>query len=109
MASNITFVVLLAFVIACGMTMSIPKTRAQIFLACKTMKDCEYLNCSNGTPLCLNGQCQCTISSTHDDIKRMKKNNGKTCKLTTDCDPRMNFTCVSKSYMCFDGICTCTN
>ncbi|XP_018438790.1 defensin-like protein 295 [Raphanus sativus] len=112
MASNITFVVLLAFVLACAMPMSIPKAGAQLFLPCKTTKDCEYYYCSSGRPLCVSTQCQCTISSTHearlDDIKT-KKNNAKACKLTTDCDPRMKFTCASRSYMCFDGLCTCTN
>nr|VDD26009.1 unnamed protein product [Brassica oleracea] len=113
MASKITFVVLLAFVIACAMTMSVAKAGAKIFLPCKTTKDCEYLRCSSGTPLC-NGQCQCTISSTHEarlDDLETKKNNAKTCKLTTDCDPRIrtHFNCLKRSYMCFDGLCTCTN
>ncbi|CAH8388404.1 unnamed protein product [Eruca vesicaria subsp. sativa] len=52
MVSKITFLCLLAFVIACSMKVTIPKAGAHIFLPCKINKDCEYLNCLSGTPIC---------------------------------------------------------
>ncbi|ESQ32939.1 hypothetical protein EUTSA_v10005337mg [Eutrema salsugineum] len=112
MASKMAFSFLLALVIACAMTVRIPNAEAQIFLPCQTTKDCEYLHCSSGTPLCVNKQWQCTISLTHqaklDNLKN-PMTHAQTCKSTNDCDPRMRFTCASRSYMCFDGLCTCTN
>ncbi|CAH8266687.1 unnamed protein product [Arabidopsis lyrata] len=65
MASKITFFFLSALVIAYALMVSIPTAEAQIFLPCKTNKDCEYFHCSSGTPLCIMRQCTCTISSTH--------------------------------------------
>ncbi|CAH2045530.1 unnamed protein product [Thlaspi arvense] len=109
MASKITFFILLALVIACAMMVSIPTAEAQVFLPCNTTKDCEYVHCSSGSALCVNRQCQCP--STHqpklDNFNTMRQ--ARRCKLTSDCDPRMRYTCVSGSYMCFDGYCTCTN
>ncbi|CAN8266558.1 unnamed protein product [Cochlearia groenlandica] len=109
MASKITFFFLLAIVFACTTMMCVD---AQIFLPCKTTKDCEYLHCSSGTPLCVKRQCTCTLAAT---LQQAKLNDQKTnsyrkkCKLTSDCDPRIRSTCVSGSYMCFEGYCTCTN
>ncbi|KAG7558689.1 hypothetical protein ISN45_Aa05g003240 [Arabidopsis thaliana x Arabidopsis arenosa] len=111
MASKITFFFFIALVIDCAMMVTTQTAEAQIFLPCVTTKDCEYLHCSSGTALCVNRQCQCSRSSTHqtklDNLKTMDY--AKKCKWTQDCDPRMRFTCVSGSYMCFDGLCTCTN
>ncbi|XP_010425191.1 PREDICTED: defensin-like protein 295 [Camelina sativa] len=109
MASKITSFFLIALVIASAMMVTMPTTvEAQIFLPCRTTVDCDYLHCSSGTALCVNRQCQCTTHQTKlDNLKKM--DHAKKCKLTKDCDPRMRFTCVSGSYMCFDGLCICTN
>ncbi|AEC05785.1 Defensin-like protein 295 [Arabidopsis thaliana] len=111
MASKITFVFLVVVVINCAMMLSMPTAEAHNFLPCVITNDCEYHHCSSGTVLCVNRQCHCSRSSTHqtklDNLKKMDY--AKKCKWTKDCDPRMRFTCVSGSYMCFDGLCTCTN
>ncbi|KAG7558690.1 hypothetical protein ISN45_Aa05g003250 [Arabidopsis thaliana x Arabidopsis arenosa] len=120
MASKITIFFLLALVIACTMMVRIPTANAEVFLPCKTTDDCENLSCSgdeceylpcSGRPaLCIKGQCKCTVSLTHqaklDNLRKM--NDAKTCKQTSDCDPRMRYSCVSGSYICLNGFCTCT-
>ncbi|ESQ32938.1 hypothetical protein EUTSA_v10005651mg [Eutrema salsugineum] len=109
MASNIIFFFSLTLVIAGAMMVSTPTAKAQISHPCKTTKDCEYLHCSSGTPLCVKRQCQCSVSVTRqakiDNLITMS--NEQTCKSTSDCDPHMKTTCVSGSYMCFNGFCTC--
>ncbi|RID75945.1 hypothetical protein BRARA_B02955 [Brassica rapa] len=111
MASKITFFFLLALVISCATMVSIPTVEAQVFLPCKTAKDCEYLHCSSGTGQCVKSQCQCSGSLTRkakiDSFKTTSY--AQTCKVTSDCDPSMKRSCVSGSYMCFNGFCTCTH
>ncbi|CAN7002510.1 hypothetical protein Bca4012_051844 [Brassica carinata] len=111
MTSKITFFFLIALVISCATMVSIPTVEAQVFLPCKTTKDCEYLHCSSGTGQCVKSQCQCSGSLTRtakiDGFKTTSY--AQTCKVTSDCDPRMKPSCLSGSYMCFNGFCTCTH
>ncbi|CAH8386567.1 unnamed protein product [Eruca vesicaria subsp. sativa] len=78
---------------------SVPTVEAQVFLPCKTTKDCEYLHCSSGTGQCIKSQCQCSGSLTRkhkiDNLKPTKY--AQTCKVTSDCDPSMKPSCVSGS------------
>lgn len=89
---------------------SIASADAELVLPCKTTNDCENLPCSGRPPLCIKGQCRCTPSLAHqaklDNLRTME--NAKTCKQTSDCDPSMKYSCVSGSYMCVNGFCTCT-
>ncbi|EOA25908.1 hypothetical protein CARUB_v10019289mg [Capsella rubella] len=71
MASRITFFFLTALVIACAVMVSLPTAAAQINLPCKTDKDCEYLHCSSGTPLCVRGQCTCTIQTHQAKLQKL--------------------------------------
>ncbi|CAN8232056.1 unnamed protein product [Cochlearia groenlandica] len=108
MASKITFFFLLAILISCKCSIMV-SIEAQISLPCKTTKDCEYFHCSSGTTsLCVKRQCQCSQQAKVNDQKT-EQSYEKKCKLTSDCDPRMRSTCVSGSYMCFEGYCTCTH
>ncbi|CAH2045536.1 unnamed protein product [Thlaspi arvense] len=100
MASKITFFILLALVIA---------SEAQVYLPCHTQRDCVQIHCYGLPSFCINKQCVCpqTHQAKLDSLKTMS--NAQTCKLTSDCDPRMRSTCVSGSYVCFEGYCTCAH
>ncbi|AEC05786.1 Defensin-like protein 296 [Arabidopsis thaliana] len=110
MASKITIFFVLALVVVCTMMVCIPTATAELVLPCKTTYDCVNLPCLGRPPLCINGQCKCTTTLTHqaklDNLRTM--NDAKTCKYTSDCDPRMRYSCVSGSYICLNGFCTCT-
>ncbi|VVB04040.1 unnamed protein product [Arabis nemorensis] len=105
MASNIFF--LIALVIACATIVSVPTTEAQIFLPCKTTKECEYLQCTKGLiAKCVNGQCKC--SNPQAKLNNLKfVNPGGECTSTSQCNPHMSVTCVTHMYACFVGLCTC--
>ncbi|CAH2045532.1 unnamed protein product [Thlaspi arvense] len=101
MASKIIFFILL-------LSLSLV-TEAQVSLPCDTQRDCIFIHCSVWLTLCINRQCQClsTYQAKLDNLKTMSY--VQTCKSMSDCDPRMKSTCVSGSYMCFEGYCTCAH
>ncbi|XP_023639128.1 defensin-like protein 296 [Capsella rubella] len=109
MASKITIFVLLALVVACTMMVSIPAADAELVYPCKTTYDCENFPCSGRSSQCIKGQCRCTTLLTNQAKLENQRtmDNAQTCKLTSDCDPRMKYSCPSGSYMCVNGLCTC--
>ncbi|XP_010514163.1 PREDICTED: defensin-like protein 296 [Camelina sativa] len=110
MASKIIVFSLLALVVAYTMMVSIPIAEAELVFPCKTTYDCESpLPCSGRPSQCIKGQCKCTVPLTHQEKldNLITMDDAKTCKLTSDCDPRMKYSCSSGSYMCVNGVCTC--
>ncbi|CAH8334813.1 unnamed protein product [Eruca vesicaria subsp. sativa] len=93
-----------------GATMvSVPTAEAQVFLPCKTSRDCGYLHCSSGTGHCVKSQCQCSDSMTAKSDNFKPTNYAQPCNKTSDCDPRYEPICVTGSYLCYYGHCSCVH